>query len=659
MSLTSHQHLNAAFNFATTEGGAKRVLFVDPSNEGGVDWALSLIDVWDQFETREAGDKYLIQLGIGTYSGEDFTFADYTDVDILGMGEGTVVTASPDTFANKWAKCVNFSGNVRCSMGNFKIKFTDDGSANAHENGAIMRHPDKASNSTTGAGLRGCRLFDIDIEVEEMDSGRTNDNAIIWGIGYLGGDGGGTGTHGYALQLKNVNVLSSCSGVVIGDGEWQFENCNIWFGNTDNTNTPDLVGLDNQRAGRWYWWNGKNTTGYSADASVDTDADVYCVRANNASTGGRGFIWGMLAFARNEASSPGNTRAVYMNDENGGNGWLRFENCFLQAEVPNSGGDVPAVSSDWDPVSLPTTNRIELYGNRVAGIAGNALGPDGHKTVSSSVSFSSHWILGETFVDTSGGDVTITMHSNDPVNNEWGYIKNYTGSNDVTIAVASGDYLDNVVDNTVVVPPGHTIKIKAYKLDGSDKLYFETAKFNYEWELVDHFDITAVSQIDVTTGFSSGYDTRIVLHGVQPQTGGSYLRLRMSNDSGSTFESGATDYSTSASGGCTAGNEETAATTGATDCYINMGTTTNLLLYHTANNHMSVELEFPDPTNTGLKPLYFGRLTGSLSGSHVAVQHCVGRRNAAQTCDAVRFFFDTGYDFVAQGRIEVYQRKII
>lgn len=631
-----------------------RVLYADTNDAGGVNAALSAISTRDAAEgARDATDPVVVQLGPGTFEASLFKFDGFNDVIIRGMGRATVIQATPSaqgSVGDFWPNSVNFSNCVRCGIENLRVVLTDDTSGEPV--GAIAR----ASNT----GLTECWLSRVDIEVGEMDAAsRTGNTDFLWAIDYLPGVDKPDAR--FALIVRECNIISSCGGVRPGEGQWHFHDCNIWYGASANADTPHLIGVDHTRGGRWYFWGGKITTGYDT-TDPSTPANVYGIRCNQSTSGGRAFVHNAVIFARNDAASPGTTRAVYMNGATS-DPWIRMVSCYLQAELNVAHGfkDNEAVDTDWDPATDGNGgNRLELYGCRVAGIRGNVLGPDGGKVLSADQSMSSHWLMGDTLIDTTAGDVTVTMHTNDPVSNESGYIKNYKGTNNAIIAVGAGDYLNQTVDGTLTVPPGRAVRVKCYDRDGSDKLYFETSRFAFdEWELIDTTAITAVAEIEITSGFAAGYDTRIVINKAQPQTGGSHLRMRTSNDGGSTYDSGASDYAYAIGGPSTQGdNLQSVWSTGAADLPINLGSGTSLYIYHSSGHHMSVDMVFPDPTDTAKRSIVRGTYLASLSGSHIGGQSFVGRRNAAEALDAIKLYWDTGNSFVAQGEISVLRRRI-
>ena len=64
------------------------------------------------------------------------------------------------------------------------------------------------------------------------------------------------------------------------------------------------------------------------------------------------------------------------------------------------------------------------------------------------------------------------------------------------------------------------------------------------WDQISSTAISSDATVDITSGLSSTYDEyRIVFESILPATDGAELRMRVSTDAGSTFKTGASDYS--------------------------------------------------------------------------------------------------------------------
>lgn len=459
---SAFQGLARAMGAIGARANVGRVLYVDADDPLGVDGALAQIAARDASEgARGVNDPILVQLGPGEFDASKFKFNGFSDVTIRGLGAATLVTATESAVGsppNRYPDSVNFSGCTRCGIENLHIRFVDGGTQNTVQQGAITR-ADNAPNNE-------CWIHNVQIDVS-IDPGRTLD---CWAIDYLTTGTSLDGSVTWGMIANNVRINSQNCAVRIGDGEWHFHACDFWYCNTADTSPPVAVGLDYARAGRWYFWNGKCTTGYSANSSPSSSNGVYGIRANQAATGNRGFIWNSVIFARNLGSGP--KRAIYAQQNGSSNAWIRAFNCYLQAE--GASGDVEAVETDWHPVTK-NVNIIELHNCRVAGVKGNVIGDRGQIDLAVSATMQSN-MVGYWYYDTTAGNLTHTLHSHAAVNSDWCVAKNVgTGGNTLTIALSdSSDTLNGVADGTIVLADGQFAHIRARSL----------ASGNQQWERV-------------------------------------------------------------------------------------------------------------------------------------------------------------------------------
>jgi hypothetical protein len=90
-----------------------------------------------------------------------------------------------------------------------------------------------------------------------------------------------------------------------------------------------------------------------------------------------------------------------------------------------------------------------------------------------------HSVHANLFVDPATADRTITLHSTAEVTNDYHTLKHVGTANNVILAVGAGDYLDGVENGTLTIPPGGSVRIRAYTAAGGD-LYWTTADHNFE-----------------------------------------------------------------------------------------------------------------------------------------------------------------------------------
>lgn len=443
-----------------------RIIYVDEDDTSGVDGALALITA----ATVPAGDRVIIQLGPGHFDGSKFAFSGFTDVIVRGMGEATVIDVAAGAAGNPststgYPNSVRFDNNTRCGIEDMRIEWTDDVAQVAVAQEVIAR---KTNNNNTE-----CWFKNLTVVVNEIDATRTSNTATVFAIGLVPCTS--VGDPAWGLMVRDCTIISANSGMVLPAGETHIYNTDIWIANSARTSMPRVVGLDWKFGGRWYKWNGKTTTGYSIQDPSSSNA-IYCLRGNQTDTDGVGWIFNNVMFARNEGS--GAARAVYMNGATT-SPWLRVVGSYLQAEGLSA--DTEAVETDWVPSEGTTDgNLVQLDSNiRIQGIKGNTVGKDGRAQFSASFSMPSSF-NGTWIADGLSADVTVTLSSNAPVNNDEIYIKNADATYNVLVETdqAATDQLDRVVDGTITIPPGGMVKIVGNTLSGSDIL-FETMETNY------------------------------------------------------------------------------------------------------------------------------------------------------------------------------------
>jgi hypothetical protein len=507
------------------------VVYITSATSGGIDAGLAALP------THVAGEYRMVIAGPGDYYADEFKFDGFDETIVRGQGRETVVHATPSaqgTAPNFWPNSVNFSGNTKCGLESMTIIYDDTNAVTegvtAVEQGAIMR----ASNNA----LFNCWMRDLEIRVENLHTSRTANGAFVNGIGYLvgGWDTEQSGTI-YACICERVDIISESCGLRSSDGEWHYHDCNIFFGASQNTDTPLMIGLDWMRGGRTYWWGGKITTGYDQKDPI-SDAAVYGVRCNQSTAGGRLNLFNTIIFARSEkttATYP-KVRAVYMNGTLS-DPWIRITGSYLQAESLNN-GDEPAVETDWDPVTDANGgNRLQVDNNiRISGCDGNVLGNDGQVFVTASVTLTSNYNANY-WVDSTSGAVNLTLHSNWPINNDTSNIKHYAGSNTVTLLTnaAEADKLNGVTDGSMIIPLGGSLAVRGAGDDGSGNILFETLMENWVTAYETHTWAIVGAVADATPvapGFTVyvGANETVTVHKVYGRTSVGTVTVQVQDD---------------------------------------------------------------------------------------------------------------------------------
>lgn len=183
-----------------------------------------------------------------------------------------------------------------------------------------------------------------------------------------------------------------------------------------------------------------------------------------------------------------------------------------------------------------------------------------------------------------------------------------------------------------------------------------------EWELFEIQAVTgSVMDWDITTGFTVGYDTRIVGRQIRPITNNQYLYYRTSTDGGSTFDAGASDYSWAAFGtgadGGTNGNSDNADT----ECHMHADSASGSRFYQGNDTveAMSFDLVIQNPRGTTLHKTIKGEAHGiHTTGTESWSQRFNGCRQDPGDVDAMRFFWSGGGNFANTGQFLIYRRRI-
>lgn len=161
---------------------------------------------------------------------------------------------------------------------------------------------------------------------------------------------------------------------------------------------------------------------------------------------------------------------------------------------------------------------------------------------------------------------------------------------------------------------------------------------------------TASSSSEITfTGLSSTYDTYMVLmDNVQPATDSVSLYLRTSTNNGSSYDSGASDYSYSYIDINT--TEDPRGSTGTTQIAL-AGLSTNEELGNNTNEKLSGQLFLMKPSAAQYSKITFHGNYHDKSGQQNLIW-CGGARKSAADVDAIRFFMSSGN--ISTGTFKLY-----
>ena len=456
------------------------ILFSLPDDDN-IDATLLDITNWTE-RTDTQANPVVVQLGPGEYDASNFKFHGFSDVVVRGVGPATRIIATPSAATpdgSRFPDSVNFSNCTRCGIENMDIIFEDDGTELTQNQACIQR----AANAGTSTGLDGCWIKNVNFYITGLSASRTAAGATITAMAALtkptGTTPGTNFTEAWTCKVTDCNIISENGGVQGLTGEWHFENCNIWFGTSQNANTPLVVGIEWSTFMRMYWRGGMITCGYQTQ-NPNSDRAVYCIRCDDSDANGRLFLYNAVMFAHNDGTGT-STRAIYFGTNAGtvasNYPWLRATGCYMHAEDADGSLHHPAVQiADFDPSTDTPTNKLAVqldYNIRVAGVEGNAFGFDGRLFIDDhnySVVHSTHSVL---YVNPSTTTRTITMHGTDEVDNDVHKVKNIHGTNSVTIAVASGHYMNGTLNGTYSLTAGNAVEVRGRQSSGG-VIYWET-----------------------------------------------------------------------------------------------------------------------------------------------------------------------------------------
>lgn len=174
-------------------------------------------------------------------------------------------------------------------------------------------------------------------------------------------------------------------------------------------------------------------------------------------------------------------------------------------------------------------------------------------------------------------------------------------------------------------------------------------------ELLTSTTVTSpVSSVDFTSGIDGTYSKYVIeVDSLTSTSSDTYLVLRTSGDTGSTFDSGATDYifttqyhiNTGATGSGGSGAGFTGITLNTDGSSLGFGTS--------SKGQMTIKIAQADDSSTITDIMSDGSYE-SANGSSVRMT-CSGYRNSASTVDAVRLLFNTGN--IATGTFKLYGIK--
>tara|TARA_Y100000310_G_scaffold101749_1_gene99855 strand:+ start:9588 stop:10226 length:639 start_codon:yes stop_codon:yes gene_type:complete len=173
------------------------------------------------------------------------------------------------------------------------------------------------------------------------------------------------------------------------------------------------------------------------------------------------------------------------------------------------------------------------------------------------------------------------------------------------------------------------------------------------WEFVSTAAITAVANLNVT-GIAAGYDYLVQLEAFAPTTDLNTLWLRFSDDAGSTYKSGASDYAWSHQW---SGSQ----TLDAADSEIEFGEA--LQWGNDAGNMSTFGFTFINPGGTEENTMVVavgGYQNASVTPNPITVQGFGYYGAATAAIDAIQFGWATNYGtntFKAQGDITVWRRR--
>jgi hypothetical protein len=160
------------------------------------------------------------------------------------------------------------------------------------------------------------------------------------------------------------------------------------------------------------------------------------------------------------------------------------------------------------------------------------------------------------------------------------------------------------------------------------------------WTFVSSTAITAITNLDIAS-LAAGNDYLFSIRGAVPATDAASMHLRFSQDNGSTFKSGASDYHT-VSAGAAEDNIRVLQP---------MGNNTD------EGGHVDILLWEPNEANMHKRVVAVGRHAGSNNLELASITQA-GRYDVdTNAVDAVRFYLSSG-DFQALGKIVVFRRVL-
>lgn len=222
--------------------------------------------------------------------------------------------------------------------------------------------------------------------------------------------------------------------------------------------------------------------------------------------------------------------------------------------------------------------------------------------------------------------------------------KAHKGSSAPASPVAGTDWIDDSVTPWLdQVYDGADWIVKG-KIDAANNNYLSAG-----WALLRTQTLSAVASVDFTSDIDSTFDCyALVIKKIRPATDNSDLWLRVSDDAGSTFKSGASDYQYAIHGRRADGTEGPAASEAVAQIVLTnaeqVGNTTNeffngvLFMYHPANaehTYFTWTAAFGDEATA--------RLNLSVGAAKAAL---------ALTIDGIQLLFSSGN--IAEGEVSLY-----
>lgn len=234
------------------------------------------------------------------------------------------------------------------------------------------------------------------------------------------------------------------------------------------------------------------------------------------------------------------------------------------------------------------------------------------------------------------------------------------GSDEISVAGLSGDLADAQDPKAHASTHGSAgaDTIDAGDLGGSggtNGQFLQTDGTAAQWgglsgtalTLIESQSPSGVSSADFTTGIDSDHRRYIFeVTDIVPATDGEILQLQVSNDGGSTWQSGASDYAYALDGLNDAGTSITVSSTGDTHVRLSSGNVGNA-----AGEAASATVTLSDPSGTSVDQLV-GIKSGDIrSGGGLGHISGYGRYLTAEAIDGVRFQFANGN--ISSGTIEL------